>query len=192
MIISGSLNVKFGSAAATSTVTATDVDGVGSLSGSILYAGKVVDIGTVSSGILVRKFTTSTLANGNAKPVGTSFFLLTSSLQGTNIDNETAVATAFDESTTTVDLVSSSYFNSTIAYNLTNFNVEAATTLTLESGSFHSLRGVGTCVAGLQVRGVVSGDFGKYNGGFTSQDNPSADQCNPVLTGRQKMMGCFQ
>jgi len=188
MIISGSLNVKFGSAAATSTVTATDVDGVGSLSGSILYAGKVVDIGTVSSGILVRKFTTSTLANGNAKPVGTSFFLLTSSLQGTNIDNETAVATAFDESTTTVDLVSSSYFNSTIAYNLTNFNVEAATTLTLESGSFHSLRGVGTCVAGLQVRGVVSGDFGKYNGGFTSQDNPSADQCNPVLTGRQKMI----
>ena len=188
MIISGSLNVKFGSAAATSTVTATDVDGVGSLSGSILYAGKVVDIGTVSSGILVRKFTTSTLANGNAKPVGTSFFLLTSSLQGTNIDNETAVATAFDESTTTVDLVSSSYFNGNIAYNLTNFNVEAATTLTLQSGSFHSLRGVGTCVAGLQVRGVVSGDFGKYNGGFTSQDNPSADQCNPVLTGRQKMI----
>jgi hypothetical protein len=188
MIISGSLNVKFGSAAATSTVTATDVDGVGSLSGSILYAGKVVDIGTVSSGILVRKFTTSTLANGNAKPVGTSFFLLTSSLQGTNIDNETAVATAFDESTTTVDLVSSSYFNSTIAYNLTNFNVQAGTPLTLESGSFHSLRGVGTCVAGLQVRGVVSGSFGKYNGGFTNQDNPSADQCNPVLTGRQKMI----
>ena len=188
MIISGSLNVKFGSAAATSTVTATDVDGVGSLSGSILYAGKVVDIGTVSSGILVRKFTTSTLANGNAKPVGTSFFLLTSSLQGTNIDNETAVATAFDESTTTVDLVSSSYFDSTIAYNLTNFNVQAGTPLTLQSGSFHSLRGVGTCVAGLQVRGVVSGFFGKYNGGFTNQDNPSADQCNPVLTGRQKMI----
>jgi hypothetical protein len=188
MIISGSLNVKFGSAAATSTVTATDVDGVGSLSGSILYAGKVVDIGTVSSGILVRKFTTSTLANGNAKPVGTSFFLLTSSLQGTNIDNETAVATAFDESTTTVDLVSSSYFNSTIAYNLTNFNVQAGTPLTLQSGSFHSLRGVGTCVAGLQVRGVISGSFGKYNGGFTNQDNPSADQCNPVLTGRQKMI----
>lgn len=188
MIISGSLNVKFGSAAATSTVTATDVDGVGSLSGSILYAGKVVDIGTVSSGILVRKFTTSTLANGNAKPVGTSFFLLTSSLQGTNIDNETAVATAFDESTTTVDLVSSSYFDSTIAYNLTNFNVQAGTPLTLQSGSFHSLRGVGTCVAGLQVRGVISGSFGKYNGGFTNQDNPSADQCNPVLTGRQKMI----
>ena len=188
MIISGSLNVKFGSAAATSTVTATDVDGVGSLSGSILYAGKVVDIGTVSSEILVRKFTTSTLANGNAKPVGTSFFLLTSSLQGTNIDNETAVATAFDESTTTVDLVSSSYFDSTIAYNLTNFNVQAGTPLTLQSGSFHSLRGVGTCVAGLQVRGVVSGFFGKYNGGFTNQDNPSADQCNPVLTGRQKMI----
>ena len=188
MIISGSLNVKFGSAAATSTVTVTDVDGVGSLSGSILYAGKVVDIGTVSSEILVRKFTTSTLANGNAKPVGTSFFLLTSSLQGTNIDNETAVATAFDESTTTVDLVSSSYFNSTIAYNLTNFNVQAGTPLTLQSGSFHSLRGVGTCVAGLQVRGVVSGFFGKYNGGFTNQDNPSADQCNPVLTGRQKMI----
>jgi hypothetical protein len=188
MTISGSLNVKFGSSAATSTVTANDVDGVGKLSGSILYANKTVDIGTVSSGLLVRKFSTSTLANGNAKPVGSLFFLLTSSLQGSNIDSETAVATAFDESTTTVDLLSSSYFNGNIAYNLTNFNVEAATTLTLTSGSFHSVRGVGSCVAGLQVRGVVSGDFGKYTGGFTSQDNASADQCNPNLTGRQKLI----
>ena len=193
MTISGSLNVKFGPKAATSAVNANDVDGVNGptgagLSGSILYAGKVVDIGTVSSGLLVRKFNTANLVNGNAKPTGTKFFLLTSSLQGSYIDAETAIATAFDESTTTVDLVSSSYFNGNIAYNLTNFNVEAATTLTLQSGSFHSLRGVGTCVAGLQVRGVVSGDFGKYNGGFTSQDNPSADQCNPVLTGRQKMI----
>jgi hypothetical protein len=187
MTISGSLNVKFGSAAKTSTVTANDVDGVGVLSGSILYANKTVDIGTVSSGILVRRFTTSTLANGNAKPTG-NYFLLTSSLQGTNIDNETAVATAFDESTTTVALISSSYFVGPIAYNLDNFNVQAGTTLNLESGSFHSLRGVGTCVAGLQVLGVVSGKFGKYNGGFTSQDNSSADQCNPSLTGRQKMI----
>ena len=188
MTISGSLNVKFGSAAVTSGVTVDDVDGVGKLSGSILYANKTVDIGTVSSGLLVRKFSTSTLANGNAKPVGTKFFLLTSSLQGANIDAETAIATAFDESTTTVGLVSSSYFSSSIVYNLTNFNVEAGTTLALQSGSFHSLRGVGTCVAGLQVRGVVSGDFGKYSGAFTSQDNASPDQCNPILTGRQKMI----
>ena len=193
MTISGSLNVKFGSATLTSGVTADDVDGVGKLSGSILYANKTVDIGSVSSGLLVRKFSTSTLANGNAKPVGTKFFLLTSSLQGSNIDAETAIATAFDESTTTVDLVSSSYFGggmepAIIAYNLTNFNVQAGSTLTLQSGSFHSLRGVGTCVAGLQVRGVVSGNFGKYTGAFTSQDNASPDQCNPVLTGRQKLI----
>ena len=193
MTISGSLNVTFGPKAATSAVNANDVDGVNGptgagLSGSILYAGKVVNIGTVSSGLLVRKFNTANLINGNAKPTGTIFFLLTSSLQGSYINSETAVATAFDESTTTVDLVSSSYFNSNIAYNLTNFNVQAASTLTLQSGSFHSLRGVGTCVAGLQVRGVVSGQFGKYNGGFTSQDNPSADQCNPNLTGRQKLI----
>ena len=191
MTISGSLNVKFGSAAVTSGVTGDDVDGVGKLSGSILYANKTVDIGTVSSGLLVRKFSTATLANGNAKPVG-NFFLLTSSLQGANIDPETAIATAFDESTTTVAFLSSSYFGglttAPIVYNLTNFNVEATTPLTLQSGSFHSLRRVGSCVAGLQVRGVVSGNFGKYSGAFTSQDNASADQCNPVLTGRQKLI----
>ena len=191
MTISGSLNVKFGSAALTSGVTVDDVDGVGKLSGSILYANKTVDIGTVSSGLLVRKFSTATLANGNAKPVG-NFFLLTSSLQGANIDPETAIATAFDESTTTVAFLSSSYFGglttAPIVYNLTNFNVQAGSALTLQSGSFHSLRGVGSCVAGLQVRGVVSGNFGKYSGAFTSQDNASADQCNPVLTGRQKLI----
>ena len=188
LVATGSLNVSFGSKAAISQINYNSTYGLGELSGSILYSGQSVDIGTVSTGTLRRKFTDATLVNGNAKPTGVLFFKLTSSLQGTNILPETAIATAFDESTTTTALLSSSWFNAGITYNIDNFNVEYGTTLTLKSGSLHSIRGVGTCTAGLELTGVVSGEFGKYTGNFLNQDAANADQCNPNLAGRQKMI----
>jgi hypothetical protein len=187
-IVTGSISATFGPNAATSLVTEEDVDGLGTLSGSILYAGQTIAIGSVNSNVLVRKFTTDTLANGSNRPVGPRYFKLTSSLQGTKIDPETAIAAAFNESTTSTALFSSSFFNSSINVNDTNFNYQSGQTITLNSGSVASIRGTGTCVAGLQLKGVVSGKFGKYNGQFTDQDQSSNDPCNPNNDGRQKMI----
>ena len=180
LIISGALNVKFGSIAGTSNTTAASVSGNGSLSGSYLYNTKQINIGTVSSGLLVRKFTGVSVA---ANP----YFYLYSSVQSDDISAETAIATAFAESTTTNPLLSSSFFTKNINYNSDNFNVSSGT-IQLISGSFNSVRSVGTCVAGLRVTGVVSGNFGKYSGTFTSEDAGSSDPCNPTTSGRQKMI----
>jgi len=115
------------------------------------------------------------------------YYFLTSSVQGQSVDAETSVSTAFAESTTTSALLSSSYLtNTNIDYNVDIFN--STSTPVLVSGSFASVRGSGTCVAGLQLKGAISGAFGKYNGTFTNQDTPGSDPCNPSTTGRQKMI----
>jgi hypothetical protein len=178
ILLSGSINITFGSAAATSNTTAAAASGVGNLSGSVLYAGQQINIGSISS-LLTKKN-----APGAVKP----YYFLTSSVQGTDASSETAVSTAFAESTTTSALFSSSYLTDTnISYNSTVFN--SNNTPVLISGSVASVRGTGTCVAGLQLKGVISGKFGKYNGSFTVNDsNQGIDPCNPVLDGRQKMI----
>lgn len=186
--LSGSINVTFGSEAATSVVNADSTDGTGTLSGSILYAGQTIAIGGLGGAnsliTLVRKDVGYTLSNNANR----GYYYLTSSVQGQNISAETAISTAFDESTTTVAFLSSSYIkNSTIDQNTSLFNVSSGNPI-LVSGSIASIRGEGTCVAGLQLKGVISGAFGKYNGSFQNQDNPSADLCNPNASGRQKMI----
>jgi len=186
--LSGSINVTFGSEAATSVVNSGSTDGTGTLSGSILYAGQTIAIGGLGGAnsliTLVRKdvgYTLSTNANSG-------YYYLTSSVQGQNVSAETSISTAFDESTTTVAFLSSSYIkNSTIDQNTSLFNVSSGNPI-LVSGSIASIRGEGTCVAGLELKGVISGAFGKYNGSFQNQDNPSADLCNPNTSGRQKMI----
>ena len=193
--LSGSLNVTFGSKSATSNLTTSSLNAVGTLSGSVLYAGQTIEVGSISNVLLLRKF-----INGGSVKIGTptgastlssgqGLFLLTSSVQGTNVDAETAIGSAFAESTTTVALFSSSYVNTgaTISENGAYFSVSGNHPV-LTSGSFASVRGVGTCVAGLQVKGVISGNFGKYNGNFNNQDNPGNDPCAPNTAGRQKMI----
>jgi hypothetical protein len=186
--LSGSINVTFGSEAATSVVNANSTDGTGTLSGSILYAGQTIAIGGLGGAnsliTLVRKgvgYTLSTNANRG-------YYYLTSSVQGQNVSAETAISTAFAESTTTVAFLSSSYIkNATINQNTDVFNVSSGSPV-LISGSIASIRGEGTCVAGLELKGVISGAFGKYSGTFSPNGTNSGDQCNPNTSGRQNMI----
>ena len=188
LYLSGSTNVTFGSKAATSDIDANAVDGVNGpsgdgLSGSILYAGQQLNIGGIGPVLFTRK---------NVDISVYPYYYLTSSVQGQSVSEETAISTAFAESTTTTALLSSSYFGNTagnvvVDYNPTVINV-GSTGLKYVSGSFASIRGVGTCVAGLQLKGVISGAFGKYNGSFQNQDNPGTNPCDPNTSGRQKMI----
>jgi len=188
--LSGSINVKFGSEAATSLVNAGSTDGTGILSGSVLYSGQTIAIGGIGGSatgavVLVRKDVGYTLATNANR----GYYYLTSSVQGQSVSAETSIATAFAESTTTVAFLSSSYIkNETINENTEFFNVSSGHP-TLISGSIASIRGQGTCVAGLQLKGVISGAFGKYTGTFTPNDNNDGiDPCNPNVNGRQKMI----
>lgn len=178
--LSGSINVKFGSAALTSTVTANDVDGTGNLSGSVLYAGQQLNIGGIGPILFTKRG-----APGNSNY---PYYYLTSSVQGQYVSAETAISTTFAESTTSTALFSSSYFNDTsIGYNKDVLNVSSGN-VQLLSGSVASVRGSGTCVAGLQLKGVISGNYGKYTGTFTPDGTNSNDPCNPNTSGRQNMI----
>jgi hypothetical protein len=193
--LSGSLNVTFGSVAATSNTTTSSLTATGTLSGSLLYAGQSVEVGDINNVLLLRKFVIGgatkigTPSGASVLSTGQGLFLLTSSVQGLIVDAETAIGTAFAESSTTNGLFSSSFIKTgaTIIENDAYFSVSGNHPV-LTSGSFASIRGIGTCVAGLQVKGVISGDFGKYNGNFNNQDNPGNDPCNPNIAGRQKMI----
>lgn len=180
VIKNANVSATFGPKAATSAVNAATVNASGSLSGSVLYAGKTVNVGVISQSVILKR-----------KGIGLTlpYFFLTSSVQGEYLTTpENAIATAFDESTTTNYLLSSSLFNTNIQPIAANINVQGGTILNLISGSVRSVRGSGTCIAGLQLRGVISGAFGKYNGTFTNADAASGDPCFPNTDGRQKMV----
>ncbi len=178
--LSGSINVKFGSVAATSLVNAGSTDGTGTLSGSVLYADQQLNIGGIGPILFTKKG-----APSNAQY---PYYYLTSSVQAQDVSAETAISTAFAESTATSVLFSSSYFNDTsIGYNRDVLNVSSGN-VQLLSGSVASVRGSGTCVAGLQLKGVISGNYGKYTGTFTPDGTNSNDPCNPNTSGRQNMI----
>ena len=182
--LSGAINVKFGAAPLTSGVTADDVDGTGNLSGSVLYAGQQLNLGSIGPILFTKK--------GAPSNASYPYYYLTSSVQAQDISAETAISTAFAESTTAVALFSSSYFGNTagnvvIDYDSDVLNVSNGSVL-LISGSVESLRGVGTCVAGLELKGVISGNFAKYNGTFSPGGTNSNDPCNPNTSGRQNMI----
>ena len=186
--LNGDINVQFGDISATSALTTAQLSGGDgtTLSGSLLYAGKTVQIGSITNVLFNRKnvITTQTGATLTALP----YFFLTSSVQGQDVDPSTAISTAFDESTSTNYLFSSSYFNEQLTVNNTFFDYDSTGTVNLRSGSFASVRVTGACNSGAELNGAISGAFGEYNGSFTSADNTSADACNPNTSGRQKMI----
>ncbi len=177
LIFSGSTNVKFGSYAGTSTYEA-DYDGTGNLSGSVLYADKQLNVGTVTSGILSRFFT--------GDPAG-DYYFLTSSAQGTAASAETYISTAINESTDVVAKLSSSLLSDTSA----GIDLDAISyngNMVYQSASFKTVRSAGTCGSGLQFTGILAGQFGKYNGNFVSQDDAGDDPCLPETSERTKLV----
>jgi len=187
--LNGDITVQFGDISATSALTTAQLSGGDgtTLSGSQLYAGQTVQIGSITNVLFNRKnvITTQTGATLTALP----YFFLTSSVQGQDVDPETAISTAFAESTTTNYLFSSSYFNDQLTVNNTFFNYDSTGTVNLRSGSFASVRVTGACNSGAELNGAISGAFGKYDGTFTANDNNQAiDPCNPNIDGRQKMI----
>ena len=188
--LNGDITVQFGDISATSALTVAQLSGGDgtTLSGSQLYAGQTVQIGSITNVLFNRKNvrTTQTGATNTSLP----YFFLTSSVQGQDgVDPETAISTAFAESTTTNYLFSSSYFNDQLTVNNTFFNYDSTGTVNLRSGSFASVRVTGACNSGAELNGAISGAFGKYDGAFTANDNNQAiDPCNPNIDGRQKMI----
>lgn len=185
---SGSINGKFGPKAATSKMP-SNYDGIGgALSGSKLYYNRQVSLGSVKSGWLARSFTgvsTPTWASG--------YFYLSSSAQGEDVNEETQVATAIAESTETNFLLTSSILNRgstttqlTLAYDEDTF--DATSVLTVSSASFAAVRSEATCGAGLRFLGVVKGEYGPFDGGFTANDVGLGDPCNPISDVRKPMV----
>ena len=148
-----------------------------------------MQIGSITNVLFNRKnvITTQTGATNTSLP----YFFLTSSVQGQDVDPETAISTTFAESTTTNYLFSSSYFNDQLTVNNTFFNYDPTVVggIQLKSGSFASVRVTGACNSGAELNGAISGAFGSYTGTFTADDNNQGiDPCNPNVTGRQKMI----
>jgi len=180
---SGSVNAKFGPNAVTSGYPSS-YTGKGNLSGSVLYANKQLNIGNVSSGVLYKAGLDAKFYPNNTVPSST--YYLTSSVQGTATTAESYISTAIYESSETVAKLSSSLFYQSagidpdvIAYN---------GTMTVNSGSFKTIRSTGTCGSGLQFTGILSGQFGKYSGAFVSQNDAGTDPCNPIASERNNLV----
>lgn len=187
LILSGSINARFGSTALTSNYPA-HYNGTGTLSGSLIYAGKQVSLGTVASGKLVRPFTGGSLPSG-----AVGYFYLTSSAQGLQTTEAIQISTAINESTETAFRLSSSMLNTsssidqiTLDYDKDTF--DATTALVVHSASFATVRSAATCGAALRFLGIVSGEYGPFNGTFVSVANGGSDPCNPNPSTRKNMV----
>ena len=185
----GSISARFGAAALTSNYPA-NYAGTGHLSGSQIYGGKQLSLGIVgNTNRLVRKFAAGGPGNTNYS----GFFYMSSSAQGQNTDEATQIATAINESSETVFRLSSSKLNLgsttsdiTLVYDKDTF--DATSTLIVHSASFASVRSAATCGAALRFLGIVSGEYGPYNGTFVADDSGNADPCNPAQSGRKNMV----
>ncbi len=177
---SGSTNITFGPSSETSDYP-SEYDGLG-LSGSILYNGKSFDVGNVDSGELNRYFSV-----GPNSGASSGSYWLSSSAQGTYASAETYIATAIAESTETTALISSSFINNLVApidADKISYNGQ----MTYQSASFKTVRSSTQCGSGLRFTGILEGEFGKYTGNFTSQDESGDDPCNPLTSDRTKMV----
>jgi hypothetical protein len=191
LTISGSINARFGSAALTSGFPA-NYNGTGNLSGSKLYAGKQVSLGTVETAQLSRRF----YGGGNLAPSGSAglYFYLSSSAQGSSTaTTETQIATAIAESTEVSFLLTSSLLNlgsteSDIELEYDQDTFDATSTLYVKSGSFATVRSAATCGAALRFLGLVSGSYGAFTGNFEADGSGGSDPCNPSTTGRQPVV----
>lgn len=182
---SGSTSVKFGPTAATAGYSINYNGKGGTLSGSVLYANKQVNIGTVSSGILTRKF-----SSGGPGQTGAGNYYLTSSIQGAYKSTaESYVSTAIDESTEAVARISSSILNGlSVGVDTDVFDYSGNTAPTFNSASFSAVRTDSSCGADLQFLGYLSGLYGKYNGSFVTSDTSGTDPCNPMSSSRSKLV----
>ena len=191
LTFSGSINARFGSAALTSDFPA-NYNGTGHLSGSKLYAGKQVSLGTVKTVQLSRYF----YADSHLAPTGSAglYFFLSSSAQGSSTASpETQIATAIQESTEVDFKLTSSLLNIggattniTLAYDQATF--DATSTLYVKSGSFATVRSAATCGAALRFLGLVSGSYGAFTGNFQADGSGGSDPCNPNTTGRSPVV----
>ena len=184
---SGSINARFGSAALTSGYPAS-YDGTGQLSGSKLYAGKQVSLGTVESGYLARYFTGESLPSG-----AVGYFKLTSSIQGSDATPNDQIAQAIQESTETdfkltssILNISSTLSNISLAYDQATF--DATSTLYVQSASFATVRSAATCGAALRFLGLISGSYGAFTGNFQADGAGGSDPCNPPPSGRKPVV----
>ena len=183
----GDINARFGSAKLTSGFPAS-YDGTGNLSGSQLYGGKQLNLGTVTTGKLVRKF-----ADSGDEDAGVGYFYLTSSAQGKQTVEETQLSTAINESSETKWLLSSSLLNLlgvtddlTLDYNIDA--IDATDDLVVRSASFATVRSAATCGAALRFLGIVTGEYGPYNGTFVPAGDSGSDPCNPNTDARKNMV----
>ena len=190
--LDGVVSGKFAPKAATSNYPYNYNGTGGSLSGSILYAGKQVTLGTVttttSAGAntyLYRKFTGVTPAAG----LFAGYYYLSSSVQSQDVSPEVKISTAFNESSETVAYFSSSRITTgqlSLDYDTTTFDVNG--NLSLYSSSFKSIRSSTSCGSTLQFLGLVGGAYGDFDGTFTDQDTSGGDPCNPNSSARTKMV----
>lgn len=184
MEFSGSVFAKFGADSATSEYP-SNYDGTGTLSGSVLYAGKQFVLGNVDSGLLIRSFSSGEPSQSGA----TGTYYLTSSAQGTYYSNpQTYIETAINESTETVSKLSSSLLVTGATLSGNTSNIDFNGTLTPYSSSFKAVRSAAVCGAGLQFTSLVEGEFGTYTGTFTSDYDGSADPCNPTTATRERLV----
>ena len=190
--LNGVVNGKFAPKAATSNYPFNYNGTGGLLSGSVLYAGKQVNIGTVtttnSSGdntYLYRKITGVTPTSG----LFAGYYYLSSSVQSQDVSPEVKISTAFNESSETVAYFSASMTSSakiSLDYDTTTFDVNG--TLSVYSASVKSIRSSTSCGSSLQFLGLIGGAYGDFNGTFTSQDDSGGDPCNPNTSARTKMV----
>jgi len=188
LVFSGSINGAFGSVAATADFSALSAyNGTGALSGSKLYAGKRLSIGTVKTNTLRRPFS---IGPNSGR---TEVFYLSSSIQGSVTSEAAQIEAAINESTETTFLLTSSILNvgavtsnATFAYDEDTF--DATSTLLIRSASFQTVRSEATCGAGLRMLGVITGEYGQFTGTFTADGSGLSDPCNPVTTARLPMV----
>jgi hypothetical protein len=182
----GDINAKFGDAKLTSDYPET-YDGTGALSGSQLYGDMRLNLGTVTTGRLVRKFDGINLTGGAA-----GWFYLTSSAQGTQTTEETQISTAINESLETKSLLSSSVLNigttDQISLVYDKNTIVATGNLSVNSASFATVRTEETCGASLRFIGIVSGKYGPFSTTFVSVGPAGSDPCNPDPDSRKNMV----
>ena len=188
MVFSGSINARFGPKGATSGYPSSYNGEGASLSGSKLYYNKQVSLGTVKTGMLARSFDGVSLPSWAA-----GYHYLSSSVQGSDTDEETQIATAIAESTETTYLLSCSVLNvgsttSQLSLTYDQDTFDATSTLYIKSGSFTAVRSAATCGAGLRFLGIINGEYGPFAGTFTASDAGLNDPCNPVTDVRKPMV----
>jgi hypothetical protein len=161
--------LTFTSASLTTTFNSLAADALFDItaqSGSVLYSGDTISLGyaTLTTPTQIRSETHSgsTVISASAYTATPSYYL------GSSLSSSVA-AGQFSAS-----------FDPTLAVTF-SVGIGGDTTLTLISGAFYAT--TGSCgTPSIQVKGILSGSFGTYNGTFIANGTPSFDPCTNVWT----------